>query len=137
MQFDHKIGVIAFILKSMMSDKVGKELALRGGMGIRYGCHCAHIITKRILKIPPFLEQFQRMIVALFPKVQLPGVARVSLGIENTSEEVDRLIVVLNIIAKGKKEADTSTRGTPLLPREKVKEQMAEFVKAAAERIFK
>jgi selenocysteine lyase/cysteine desulfurase len=136
-QFDHKIGVIAFILKSMMSNKVGNELALHGGIGIRYGCHCAHIITKRILNIPPFLEQFQRMIVALFPKIQLPGVARVSLGIENTAEEVDRLIVVLNLIAKGKKEADTSTRGTPLFPREKVKEQMAEFVKAAAERVFK
>jgi selenocysteine lyase/cysteine desulfurase len=134
--FAGKIGVMAFGMKSMMSDQVAKELALRGGIGIRYGCHCAHIITKRILNITPFIEQFQRVIVSLFPKLQLPGVARVSLGIENDEEDVDRFIHVLDKIARHEKNTTSANNGTPILPKSIVQQQMADFVKTAALRVF-
>jgi hypothetical protein len=53
-----------------------------------------------MLHIPPLLELFQGLIVALFPKLNLPGVTRVSLGIENDAEEVDTLIHMLDQIAR-------------------------------------
>ena len=38
--------------------------------------------------------------LTLIPKIQLPGVARISLGIENTVEDIDRLTHVLGQIAR-------------------------------------
>jgi selenocysteine lyase/cysteine desulfurase len=134
--FAGKIGVVAFALKSMMSNQVAKELALRGGVGIRYGCHCAHIITKRILNISPFLEKFQRVIVSLFPKLQLPGIARVSLGIENNEEDVDRFILILGQIARHEKQARSANKMTPGLSKADVQRQVNDFVRKAALRVF-
>jgi selenocysteine lyase/cysteine desulfurase len=47
-RFAHKGGVIVFGLKDMMANRVAKELAERGGIGVRYGCHCAHMLIKLI-----------------------------------------------------------------------------------------
>ena len=82
-----------------MSDKVAKELALRGGIGIRNGCHCAHILVKHILGVPPGLEKFQRIIATLFRRLKFPGVARVSFGIQTTEQDISNLIRILADIA--------------------------------------
>ena len=125
-EFKHKVGVIPFALKNKMATQVGKELALYGGIGVRTGCHCAHIIVKHILHVGPGLEKFQKLIVTLFPKVVLPGVVRVSLGIENSKEDVDQLIQVLGTIAY--KSQNSSKK--------EVKQQMKVFVRAAADRVY-
>jgi selenocysteine lyase/cysteine desulfurase len=125
-EFISKIGVIPFALKSKMATQVGKELALYGGIGVRTGCHCAHIIVKHILHVGPGLEKFQKLIVTLFPKVVLPGVVRISLGIENSEADVDRLIEVLATIAD--KSQSSSMK--------EAKQQMANFVRATAERVY-
>jgi selenocysteine lyase/cysteine desulfurase len=100
-RFARRGGVIAFGVKGMMADSVARALAERGGIGSRYGCHCAHLLVKRLLGIPRPLEQFQRVIVTLFPRLNLPGVARVSLGLQNSALDVDRLIEVLGGIRSG------------------------------------
>ena len=51
---------------------------------MRYGCHCAHLLIKHLLNIHPLLQQLQGVILTLFPQVALPGLTRVSLGIENS-----------------------------------------------------
>ena len=79
---------------------MARELSEKGGIGVRFGCHCAHILVKHILHVGPRLEQFQRIIVTLFPRINLPGVVRVTFGIENTQEEVEVLMRVLRKIAK-------------------------------------
>ena len=99
-KFAQKIGVIVFSLKGIISNRVAKELALRRGIGVRFGCHCAHIIIKRMIKISPFLERFQYLIQTLFPKMRFPGLVRVSLGIENNEADVDTFIRVLDKIAR-------------------------------------
>ena len=109
-----------------MSDKVAKELAFHGGIGIRYGCHCAHILVKHILGVPPPLERFQRIIAFLFPRLRFPGVARVSLGLENTEEDVDRFIKVLGKIASR----------TNNLKQKEVKRQINDSIKAAAVKVY-
>ncbi|HSH19320.1 MAG TPA: aminotransferase class V-fold PLP-dependent enzyme, partial [Draconibacterium sp.] len=85
--FYQRGGVVVFNLIDKMSDVVARGLALKGGIGIRYGCHCTHVLIKHLLNVGPKLEQFQKFIVTLLPRVQLPGVARVSLGIGNSEEE--------------------------------------------------
>ena len=125
-RFSQKGGVIVFTIKGLMSDKVAKELAIRGGIGVRYGCHCAHILVKHILSVPPGLERFQRIIASLFRRLRFPGVARVSLGIQTTERDIDNLIQIVGKIA-----ARTS------IPKQKeVEEQIKEYVKASTLKVY-
>jgi selenocysteine lyase/cysteine desulfurase len=128
--FSHKVGVIPFALKSKMATQVGKELAHYGGIGVRTGCHCAHIIVKHILHVGPGLEKFQKLIVTLFPKLSLPGIARVSLGIGNSESDVDQLIQVLEKIA-GKPQSQ-SKDAKPA----QVKKQMNDFAGKVAGKVY-
>jgi len=137
--FTHKIGVIVFSLKGMMPDRVAKELALRSGIGVRYGCHCAHLIIKHLLNVSPFLERFQRLMLTLFPKIKLPGLVRMSLGLENDEADVDRLIQVLGIFAKKpltSKDSNATPDEASLLPRAEVKRKINDFAEAAALRVY-
>ena len=98
--FAHKGGVIPFDLKGVISHTVARELAARGGIGVRSGCHCAHLTVKRMLGVPPWAERLQGVILTVLRRLELPGVVRVSLGIENSEEDVDTLIRVLGGIAR-------------------------------------
>jgi len=121
-----KGGVIVFTLKGLMSDKVAKELSTRGGIGVRYGCHCAHILVKHILGVPPSLERFQRIIARLIPRLRFPGVTRLSFGIGNTREDIDTLIHVVSKI----------TTKTKVLKKRAIERQINVFAMDAAMRVY-
>jgi selenocysteine lyase/cysteine desulfurase len=132
-RFAHKGGVIVFDLKNIMASRVAKELAEQGGIGVRYGCHCAHLLIKNLLHIPPWQELLQGVIVSLFPQVSLPGLTRVSLGLENTAEEIDTLLHVLGKIAR---QARTETDNPFATKQTEIQRQMDDFAKAAAKRVY-
>ena len=142
-RFDQKGGVIVIVfgLKGIAPDRVVRELAERGGIGVRYGCHCAHLLKKRLLNISPLLERFPGLILTLFPQVSLPGVTRVSLVIENREEDVDTLIHVLGKIARQPRagvdwHTASKHHGTSVLPLTDVQQQMNNFAIAASERVY-
>jgi selenocysteine lyase/cysteine desulfurase len=138
-RFTQKIGVIVFTLGNMMSNITANKLAFQSGIGVRYGCHCAHIIVKRILKVPPLLERFQKLIQTLFPKLRLPGVVRVSLGLGNNEEDVDNLIRALRKIAENNSQAKKShpvNSGTTMPSKSQVKKQINDFIHAAAIKVY-
>ncbi len=116
-----RLGVISFDIEGMLPKKVANKLSQQKGIGVRTGCHCAHLIVKKIAGIGPGLERFQRVIQTLFPKLRLPGVARVSFGIENTREEVEYLIEVLRSLAE-KKDVNQ------VIPATQVKKQLNQLV---------
>ena len=94
-----RVGVIPFTLGNMVSTSVGRKLALHSGIGVRTGCHCAHILVKHVLGVGPGLEKFQRIIQTMIPAMSFPGVVRVSLGIENTKEDIEVLLTGLKQIS--------------------------------------
>jgi len=125
-RFAYKGGVIAFCFDKPMPKRTAQELAKRG-IGVRYGCHCAHLLVKRLHKLPPFLERVQWLIIKLFPKMELPGVVRASLGIENTREDVDVLVAGLNEVAANvKSPSSASSFGT----------RMTSFIQAAIGTVY-
>jgi selenocysteine lyase/cysteine desulfurase len=140
-RFAQRGGVILFGLKKVIAYRVAKELASQGGIGVRSGCHCAHMLIKHLLNIPPLLEKLQHVILFLFPRLSLPGLVRVSLGIQNDEKDVDTLIRVLDKIARRPR---ASVRGQfatahdepPVLPRSDVQQQMDDFVRAAVRRVY-
>ena len=131
--FARKGGVIVFRLKGIMANRVAKELAEQGGIGVRSGCHCAHLLIKRLLNIHPLLELFQGLILTLFHQVALPGLTRVSLGVENSEEDVDTLIQVLDKIARlPRAETNSPFASAPT----DIQRQMDNFAKAAAQKVY-
>lgn len=133
-RFDQKLGVIAFEVKGLMAVKVAKELALQGGIGVRNGFMCAHILVKRMLGVGNFLESFQRVMLNSLPMVQLPGLTRISLGIENTPEDIERLVETLAKI--GVKKRKGSGHENTQISLATVQKQMDEFIKESSVKIF-
>jgi selenocysteine lyase/cysteine desulfurase len=125
-RFAQKGGVIAFDLGNILPSRVARELAERGGIGVRYGCHCAHLLIKRLVGIPPLLERLQGLIVTLLPQVNLPGVVRVSLGIENSGTDVDTLIDVLGSIVRQPRGGGARN----------VRKQIDDFVRTVARNVY-
>jgi selenocysteine lyase/cysteine desulfurase len=140
-RFGQKVSVIVFSLKGIMPNRLAEELALQGGIGVRYGCHCAHLLVKRILHVGPKLERFQYFLLTLFPKISLPGIVRVSLGIENNEKDVDELIYVLGRISRKPgnptdEHKASKRKEVTILPKGKVKKQMNDFTNAVTLRVF-
>lgn len=125
LQFSNKGGVIAFDIKGMIPFRIGRELAERRGVGVRVGCHCAHLLVKRMLRVPRWAETLQRGMVTMIPFMNLPGVARVSFGVENDAADVDAFLETLAEIAARKP-----------LPKADMKKAIKEFQDAAAARVY-
>ena len=71
----------------------------------------------------------QRIVVTLFPKIELPGMVRISLGIENTMAEIDICINVLKEIALGNKEKIH-------YPCENIKQKIEDFNKTVEQKVY-
>ena len=137
-EFEHKGGVIVFELKGLFANVVAKSLSEKG-IGVRSGCHCAHLLVKRLLNVSPSLERFQHLIVTLFPGISLPGIVRISLGIENCKEDIYFLIEALESIAK-KSTASIQKAASQDAPRpisaKVLKAEMREFTIAAGNKVY-
>ncbi|MFH1119259.1 MAG: aminotransferase class V-fold PLP-dependent enzyme [Bacteroidota bacterium] len=137
-----KTGVIGFSVKSMMPATVARKLALSGGMGVRFGCLCSHLIIKQLSGFTPFQEKFQRLIVKLVPVLNLQGIIRASFGIQNTEAEVDFLVAELKRITgtENGKSVDftmAQDRSSASLPGEKeVKKQVVSFIRQSEQLVF-
>ena len=115
---------MAFGLRGMIGITVANALAERG-IGVRAGCHCAHLLVKHMLRIPPFLEEFQGLLVRLLPKLVLPGVVRASIGIGNGAEDIDAFVRAVREVVATRGASNASLR-----------RQMDDFVETAACRVY-
>jgi selenocysteine lyase/cysteine desulfurase len=138
-RFACKGGVIAFSFGNIFPDKVASELAL-AGIGVRYGCHCAHLLIKRLLHIPSLIERFQRLLLTLFPGISLPGVVRVSLGIGNTEADIETLVHALGNVTRQRKFPiirDSSSGHDGLVTtKKKVQKQIRDFTRNAVQKVY-
>jgi selenocysteine lyase/cysteine desulfurase len=139
--FARKGGVILFGLKNIMPNRIARELAERGGIGVRYGCHCSHLLIKNLLNVPPALERFQFIMAGLFPGIVFPGLARLSLGIGNNEMDIERLIRILRKIISPKdytqpEQPEHLQKAHAELPRKVVRQQINEFKIAADQRVY-
>jgi hypothetical protein len=98
-------------------------------------------LVKHLLGVSPGLERFQHLLLTHFPKVNLPGILRVSLGIENSEADVDTLIRVLGKIA-GKprtpveQDPDSNINEGLVQNNGDVKKQMHDFVRKTAMKVY-
>ena len=93
-------AVISFEIKNSLNSSLAKKLAGQGGIGTRYGCHCAHLLLKYLLDFSPTQDRIQRYVLKIIPILNLQGLLRVSFGLQNTENDVDQMLECLQ--QKGK-----------------------------------
>jgi selenocysteine lyase/cysteine desulfurase len=132
-RFRQKTGVIAFDVKNRMAGSIARKLSYEGGIGIRFGCHCAHLIVKHVLNFSPAQEAIQKLVLRLLPFITLQGMSRVSFGLHNTEQDADELIAVLRrIILKMQHDGVPNSKNENKTGRKQatkaVKKQINEFI---------
>jgi len=98
---DNRLGVITFTMAGMHHAKVAAILSYEGGISVRNGCFCAHPLIKHMLNVTPEQEATFEAAIHKGDRSDVPGATRVSVGIHNTEDEVDRFLEVLARIAEG------------------------------------
>jgi len=137
-QFLRRGGVIAFELRGMMPGRVARALSERGGIGARHGCHCAHLLVKRLHGVPGWAEQVQGLLVRWRPGFPLPGLMRVSLGLPNDEADVEHLLQTMrSLAATGRGRRARTSAGRPGHVADKVvRHRLEECATTAARRVF-
>ena len=115
-----RLGVISFELKHVPHNLLAEELAETAGFGVRTGCHCAHILVKRLLRMHPVREALANLGMKLIPRITsslLPGLARVSFGLENSQADVRRLARALEKISGRRAPSSRGSWPRPIMRR--------------------
>ena len=95
-----RVGVASFSLRGYRHPLLAAILSAEHAIGVRHGCFCAHPLIVHLLGIPHGEVQRLRAELQAGRTPPLPGVVRASLGLGSTEADVDRLIDVLDGIAR-------------------------------------
>lgn len=99
---DRHLGVIAFTLSGQPHGLVAAALAAEYGIGVRNGCFCAHPYLIRLLGLTDDAVDAVRASMASGDRSAVPGLVRISVGIYNSTQDIDQLSVALEQIAAGR-----------------------------------
>ncbi len=137
-RFPQKGGVIVFSLRNVPHNLLAKELAEQGGIGVRSGCFCAHLLIKRLLRMHPLRERLADLAQILAPQLASAvqtGLVRFSLGVENEADDVEFFIRVLGKIARQPRDWQNRLialiNGGTLLPRTAIQREMNDLARNA------
>ncbi len=98
---DERVAVIPFNLEGKHHALVAAILGYEGGVGVRSGCFCAHPYVLHLLQLPEEEVVGWRTRVLSGDRTNMPGMIRASLGCYNTTDDIDRLIEMLERIVRG------------------------------------
>jgi cysteine desulfurase/selenocysteine lyase len=96
----NRLGVISFNLKDKHHGLVSAILNYEGGIGVRDGCFCAHPYVKSLLGVSVEEARVLEEQILSKNRSRIPGAVRMSFGMYNTKEEIDRMIELLGLIAR-------------------------------------
>jgi selenocysteine lyase/cysteine desulfurase len=136
-----RAGVIAFACDNAPHNRVGQELAEQAGIGVRTGCFCAHLLVKRLLNIHPLRARLADVFMLLLPGFTapiLPGLVRISFGLESNGNDVDRVLAALRHITSARRSLLDRVlghlrNGTPFLHQSN---QVQAYVERVSKRVF-
>jgi len=101
-----KVGVIPFNLDGLSHFLVAAILGYEGGIGVRSGCFCAHPYVVHLLQLDERRSQSWRTQALAGDKSDMPGMVRASFGCYSDTSDVDRLVEMLQRIARGDYQGD-------------------------------
>jgi len=110
---EHRLGVVSFAVGDLYHQLVAAVLSYEHGIAVRAGCFCAHPLIKHLLRVTPESERDLEQRIQARDRRFVPGAVRVSIGLHNTGEEIDRFLFALREIAarrwRGRYEQDVAT----------------------------
>jgi selenocysteine lyase/cysteine desulfurase len=95
-----KVGVIPFNLAGLSHFLVAAILGYEGGIGVRSGCFCAHPYVVHLLRLDDEQARHWSDQLLAGDKSEMPGMVRASFGCYNSTDDVDRLVDMLQHIAR-------------------------------------
>jgi cysteine desulfurase/selenocysteine lyase len=101
-----KVGTIPFNLDGVSHFLLAAILGYEGGIGVRSGCFCAHPYVVHLLQLDEERAQSWRNQMLRGDKSNMPGMVRASFGCYNNTRDVDRLVEMLERIARGDYQGD-------------------------------
>lgn len=101
-----RVGVIPFNVAGAHHYLVAAVLGYEGGIGVRSGCFCAHPYVVHLLDLPEQVRDSWKARVLAGDKSDMPGLVRASFGCYSTTADVDRLIEMLDVVARGTYKGD-------------------------------
>lgn len=96
-----KVGVIPFNLDGVSHFLLAAILGYEGGIGVRSGCFCAHPYVVHLLQLEENEAAAWREAMLAGDKSDMPGMVRMSFGCYNSRDDIDRLIEILQRVARG------------------------------------
>lgn len=101
-----KVGVIPFNVANVSHFLVASVLGYEGGVGVRSGCFCAHPYVVHLLDLPENQAATWRQQILDGDKSHMPGMVRMSFGCYNDKSDVDRLVEMVDRVARGAYEGE-------------------------------
>lgn len=98
---EERLGAIPFLVEGKSHFLVSAILGHEYGIGVRAGCFCAHPYLLRLLNVDSEAARKVREKMLAGDRSDMPGLIRISFGLYNTTEEVDRLVEALEAIQRG------------------------------------
>jgi cysteine desulfurase/selenocysteine lyase len=93
-----RLGVISFNIKDVHHALAAAILSYEGGIGVRNGCFCSHLYILQLLQVSEDIKRRFRRELREGLHTNIPGAVRISFGLYNSVEEVDRLVDMLDRI---------------------------------------
>lgn len=137
-------GVITVSFKHIPFNLAANRLAEIGGIGVRSGCFCAHLLGKQLLGIKgfgAFLADAGFRIFPRFTKSVIPGLVRISIGLENDEKDIKKVIDVIQQLMIEKRtwfeQAMASLKnGVPVFPRSSIKSEIDTYIQSRLALVF-
>jgi cysteine desulfurase/selenocysteine lyase len=101
-----RLGVISFNIRDVHHALAAAILSYEGGIGVRNGCFCSHLYILQLLQVSEEVRRNFRKKLREGLHTHIPGAVRISFGLYNTLEEVDRLTEMLDWIIDRQYEGD-------------------------------
>lgn len=95
-----KVGVIPFNVEGLSHFLTAAILGYEGGIGVRSGCFCAHPYVVHLLRLDEEESHRWRDQLLQGDKSNMPGMVRASFGCYNNTDDVDRLVEMLQRIVR-------------------------------------
>ena len=93
--------MIPFNLAGVSHFLLAAILGYEGGIGVRSGCFCAHPYVVHLLNLDDEAASTWRTQLLDGDRSNMPGMVRMSFGCYNDRTDVDRLLAMLERIARG------------------------------------
>ncbi|MCX7950348.1 MAG: aminotransferase class V-fold PLP-dependent enzyme [Clostridiales bacterium] len=94
---ENRVAIMPFNIDGINHNMVAKILSEEYGIGVRNGCFCAQPYVHKLLNLSN--KDIKNIIKD--PKIEnRPGMVRISFGLYNTFEEIDRLAMALEEMSK-------------------------------------